>query len=278
MFQSLLAQDNFLTEEISDNKISASAKKIYTIGVVPQFEARRLASIWMPLLKQLSIKTGHQFELHGASSIAEFEKAFMMGKYDFAYMNPYHLILANQLQGYLPLVNDASKKLRGVLVVRKDSNINNASDLDGKIIAFPSPNALGASLQMRQELHDLFKINFIPNYVKTHDSVYLNVLLGDAEAGGGVGKTLKRQLPQYQQALKVIHKTAPVAPHPIAVHPRVDKKVSELFKEKIIEMGKHNTTKSMLARIPIKQISAISLEAYKPLEKMHLDRFYIAPK
>lgn len=253
-------------------------KKIYRVGVVPQFEARKLASIWLPILKHLSKETGYQFELEGASSIAEFEKAFMKGQYDFAYMNPYHLILANQLQGYQPLVNDASKKLRGVLVVRKDSKITSPKELNGKTIAFPSPNALGASLQMRQELHDIFNIKIKPNYVKTHDSVYLNVLLGDAEAGGGVGKTLKRQLPQYQEALKVIHKTNPVAPHPIAVHPRVDVKVSQLFKENILAMGQKNETQSLLVKIPIKQVSPISLDAYKPLKKVRLERFYVKPK
>jgi len=253
-------------------------QKIFKIGVVPQFEASRIALTWNPILKQLSHKTGYQFELVTSPSIAEFEKAFMKGQYDFAYMNPYHLILANQLQGYQPLVNDSSKKLRGVLVVRKDSPIKSPTELNGKIIAFPSPNALGAALQMRQELNDIFKIKITANYVKTHDAVYQNVLLGQAEAGGGVGKTLKRQLPQYQKALKVIHKTKPVAAHPIAVHPRVDKKVVAQVKDTLLAMGNDKQTKKLLAKIPMKKIGSVGLEDYKPLEAMKLERFYVKPQ
>jgi phosphonate transport system substrate-binding protein len=248
------------------------------VGVVPQFEARKLASIWIPILKHLSEETGLKLELEGAPNINKFEKKFMAGAHDFVYMNPYHFILGNELQGYLPLVKDASKKLRGVLVVKKDSPVKNVSELEGGKIAFPSPNALGASLQMRQELHDIFKIKIIPIYVKTHDSVYLNVLLGETQAGGGVGKTLKNQKIEYQNSLRVIYKTTPVSPHPIAAHPRVSKVDIEKMKEALMKMGKSNRTRALLAGIPINQVSIATLEDYEPLKRMNLERFYVKPE
>lgn len=255
-----------------------SADRVYSVGVVPQFEARRLASIWHPILDHLSHETGMQFELKGAPTIADFEKAYAKGAYDFVYMNPYHLIVANKLQGYLPLVKDLSKKLRGVLVVNKSSGIKNVKELNGKEIAFPSPNALGAALQMRQELHDNFDITFTPRYVKTHDSVYLNVILKKTAAGGGVGKTLKRQSQQIQKNLIVIHKTLGVSPHPLAVHPDVPEEVAKQVQEILLMMGKSEKSKKLLAQIPIKEIGHAILSEYKPLEKMGLERFYVKPK
>ena len=83
----------------------------YTVGVVPQFNARTLQSIWTPILQELERRTGHRFELRGSKNISAFEKQFMNGEFDFAYMNPYHFVKANKQQGYLPLVRDTGKRL-----------------------------------------------------------------------------------------------------------------------------------------------------------------------
>ena len=252
-----------------------SAGPVYTIGVVPQFEARRLRQIWQPILNQVEKQTGEKFELVGSPTIPTFEAEFLDGEFDFAYMNPYHLVIAFRQVGYRPLVRDVGRKLFGVLVASKTGNIEKISDLAGKIIAFPAPNALGASLQMRQELTDNFGLDFSARYVKTHDSVYLNVLLGEASAGGGVAKTLNQQKEKIRNSLKVIHKTVPVAPHPFAVHPRVSKEVADKVKKAFLNLGTTPSGREMLSKIPIKQIGEARMADYAPLEKMGLERFYV---
>jgi len=254
----------------------AASEKTYTIGIVPQFEAKKLRRIWLPVLKELEVKTGFKFQLIGAPTISAFEKEFLSGKFDFSYMNPFHLLIAHDSQGYMPLLRDHSKKLQGVLVVRKNSSINSVAQLNNKTIAFPSPNALGASLQMRAELHDKFKLNIKPVYVKTHDSVYLNVFLKQTAAGGGVEKTLKKQKQQLHESLKIIHKTTPVAPHPIAVHPRVPKQDREKVINAFFELANSADGKKLLASIPIKKLGNARMEHYKPLEAMNLKRFYVS--
>ena len=126
--------------------------------MVPQFDARRIKTVWRPILDRVAKQAGVSFDLEGAPSIPDFEKAFESGVYDFAYMNPYHLIVANDTQGYLPLVRDYSNLLHGIIVVRKDSPIENVKQLDGKKVAFPAPNALGASLIPRAEFKRTFGI------------------------------------------------------------------------------------------------------------------------
>jgi len=251
--------------------------KVYTVGIVPQFEARKLHSIWRPILNLLEKKSGYKLDIRSSASIPEFEKDFIEGKFDFAYMNPYHLLIANEYAGYTPLVRDHGRKLYGVLVVKKDSNITDPKQLDGKTLAFPSPNAFGASLQMRQELHDLFGIKFKSNYVKTHDSVYLNVLLNEATAGGGVQKTLRRQKDQYKEMLRVIHKTKEVAPHPFVVLPKVPIEVRDRIRDALLEIAQSKKGQSLLSKIPMKKMGLASMNDYFPLKLMKLKRFYIAP-
>lgn len=251
---------------------------IYKVGVVPQFEARRLHQIWRPILDELQRHTGYRFELVGSPTIPAFENEFMAGAFDFAYMNPYHLMLAHDTEGYLPLVRDRGRTLYGILAVRKDSNVKDIKDikeLQGKVVAFPAPNALGASLQIRQELKDYFGVQVKPRYVKTHDSVYLNVVLRQAAAGGGVQKTLARQRPEVRNALRVIHKTTPVPPHPLAAHPRVPAIVRERVRNAMLKIGVDEEGRKLLLRVPIKQLGLTSIDDYLPLRDLGLQRFYL---
>ena len=255
------------------NISQAETTKVYTVGVVPQFEARRLYAIWKPLLDQLEKDTGLKFKFQGSPSIPAFEKKLLAGKFDFAYMNPYHLVWSQETEGYDPLVRDYSKKLHGILVVRKDDPITDIKQLDGKVLAFPAPNALGASLMMRAELHNKYAINIIPRYVKTHDSVYLNVLYKMATAGGGIQKTMNRQKPEIADKLRVLYRTHKVAPHPFGAHARVDNNVVKLVQQALLNMANTKTGVELLAKVPIKQIGTASMNDYIPLSRMHLKNF-----
>lgn len=250
--------------------------RTYIVGIVPQFDIREIKAIWQPIIADLTERTGYNFELQGSPSIPVFEQEFSRGKFDFAYMNPYHLIMANQAQGYIPIAKDHSRLLQGILVARKNSSIQRIGELDGKELAFPSPNALGASLLMRAELNDKFKIKVKPRYVKTHDSVYLNVVLGLTAAGGGVSRTLDKQAEEISSQLRIIYKTQSVAPHPISVHPRLTKAVQKNIYDALWSMAQSEQGKLKLAKIPIRQLGPAQLADYNPLKKMKLERFYAA--
>lgn len=268
---------SFLFFLLATSFIFADKEKVYTVGAVPQFEARVLYSNWTSISDYLNKKTGLKFQFKGAPDIQQFERAFMQGEYDLVYMNPYHFIIGEKSQGYIPIVKDHSKKLQGVLVVSKKSRIDNVEKLDGLQVAFPSPNALGASLQMRQEISDIFRIKIKPIYVKTHSSVYLNVLTQNTQAGGGVLKTLLKETNEHQKHLKIIHKTKAVAPHPIAVHPRVPKKDIKKIKTTFLEMNTDLEGKALLKKIPIKAVGKAEAKDYASIKKMKLERFYISP-
>ncbi len=247
----------------------------YIIGIVPQYEARKLHQVWQPILDYLTLETGYHFKIKGSPNIPNFENEFIRGEFDFAYMNPYHFVIARQQQHYIPLARDTGKTLQGILVVKKDSPITQVTQLKNSNIAFPAPNALGASLLIRQQLHDHFNIDFYSRYVKTHDSVYLNVLLGEVDAGGGVQNTLSRQPPEYQSALKVIYKTQQVKPHPFAVHPRVPQDVANRVKIALLKLGENPQGQLLLSKIPINKIGPATLEDYLPLKELGLERFTV---
>ena len=252
-----------------------AAEKTIRFGVVPQFDARRIQMIWQPVLDSLEEQTGIHFELVGSPSIPEFEKQFMAGEFDLAYMNPYHLLKAHEAQGYAPLVRDIGRTLFGIVVVRTDSPVLDVKGLDGKTVAFPAPNALGAALIPRAQFGEVFKIDIQPHYVRSHSSVYLNVVTGQTAAGGGVQKTLQAQPDHIQDALRVIYKTPQVAPHPVAAHTRVDDETRQRIREGFLQLGSMPKGRKLLAEIPIKQPGAATMKDYEPLRQMGLEKYYI---
>jgi phosphonate transport system substrate-binding protein len=224
----------------------------------------------------LEQRTGLTFKLVGSPKIPVFEQKYEEGAYDFAYMNPYHLLVAHDCQGYLPLVRDGGRMLKGILVVAKESPIQSVQELAGKRVAFPSPNALGASLLMRAELAKLQGVEVIPHYVQTHSSVYLHVALGQTAAGGGVAATLNSQKPEVREKLRILYETRPINPHPVSVHPRVPAADREKVQRALLEMAQTEKGAALLAKIPMRKAVAASLEDYTPMSAWGLEAFYVS--
>ena len=261
---------------LSISPLSASAEEtVYRFGVVPQFEPRKLANIWIPIIQELERRTGLKFRMVGSPKIPDFEVAFLSGDFDFAYMNPYHAMLAGEQQGYVPLVRDGGRRLSGVLVVSKDSPIQNIAELKGQKMAFPAPNALGASLLMRADLESIHSIKVKPLYVQTHSSVYLNVILNKVAAGGGVLGTLKNQKQEIQDKLRIIYTTREMVPHPLTAHPRVPQKHREAVRQAFLDMAATEEGRALLENIPMKRAIPATLDDYKALKTWGLESFYV---
>lgn len=250
-----------------------SSETVLTVGVVPQFEQRKLFRNWKPILTELEKLTGFKFNLVGSAKIPIFENQFNQGVYDIAYMNPYHVLKAHASQQYIPLVRD-SKNFKGVLVVNASSSIKSIKELTNKAIAFPSPNALGASLLMRSILIEKFKLNFKAKFVHTHSSVYLHVAKNMLVAGGGVDRTLAREPQLLQNNLRVIYKTPEIVSHPIVIHPRVPAAKREAIKAALFKLFSSSKGKELFSYIPINNLVAASIEDYQPLQKFNLDKYF----
>ena len=163
-----------------------AAATVYYFGVVPQQSSQKLAGKWGPICSYLSEKSGFRLRFTTAPDIPEFERRLLRGRYDFAYMNPYHYTVFSQKPGYLALAKQKDKQISGIIVVHKNSPYQDYRQLADQTIVFPSPAAFAASI-LPQTLFRNEGIPITPKYVKSHDSVYCNVAQGFFAAGGGRG-------------------------------------------------------------------------------------------
>lgn len=207
-----------------------------SFGLVPQQSAKKLARLWTPIFNYLSEKTGETIRFSTAQDIPTFEKRVLAGDYDIAYMNPYHYTVFHKVPGYEAIVRQKDKRIKGIVVVRKDSTLKELSELDKSTLAFPSPAAFAASVLPRAKM-ELDGMQIDPKYVSSHDSVYLGVARGFFVAGGGVMRTFKNTAPEVREQLRVLWTTPGYTPHSIAVHPRVKPEIVAKLKQALIAMN-----------------------------------------
>jgi phosphonate transport system substrate-binding protein len=250
-------------------------EKTYTVAIVPQFSSTQVYHDWTPILTKLQEFTGLKFELKIYGDFHRFESDFSKGVPDLVYLNPYHMLVAQKKQGYRPLIRD-NTNLSGILVARQDSPIKEIAELKGKTIAFPAPNALGASLYIRALLAEKFKIKINPVYVKGHQNVYRQVMLGDVIAGGGIKSTFNKEPDTIQSQLKIIYTTPEIASHPLASHSRVTAAVNKKIIAAILAMANDPETAKLLSAVQIpKPVVANFKRDYADLAKLKLDRYAV---
>ncbi len=244
-------------------------EKILTFGIVPQQSAITLAKNWGPILEKLSEDTGYKIVFRTAKNIPEFEQRVLNGEYDIAYMNPYHYTVFHQKPGYQAFAKQQDKRIRGIIVVKKDSNITDLKQLDGETLVFPSPAAFAASVIPRSSLKAM-GINITPQYVSSHDSVYLNVVKGLFPAGGGIERTLNNTDNAVRNDLKVLWRTPDYTPHAFATHPDLPKEVSDKVSSAMLALNDTDAGKTLLSRIKFKGIEAAQNEDWDDVRALNI--------
>ncbi|MBJ2128650.1 phosphate/phosphite/phosphonate ABC transporter substrate-binding protein [Alteromonas sp. IB21] len=217
-----------------------------TFGVVPQQSAKKMAEKWQPLIDYVSDFTGLDIQFKTAKDIPTFESDLALGKYDVAYMNPYHFVVFNESAGYRSLAHQRDTKIRGLIVVHKDSSIKTIDDLAGSEIAFPAPAAFAASIITSAHLRNS-NIPFIPRYVNSHDSVYLAVQRDFFNAGGGILRTLDTLPENVRKDLRILWTSEGYTPHPIATHPNMAEADRQAILNALIAVS-NDTSKSWLLK------------------------------
>jgi phosphonate transport system substrate-binding protein len=251
---------------------AADAPAAYTLAVVPYQLPLTLHRDWTPLARRLAARLGTPVELKVYPAFPEFEADLLQrGAPDFAFVNPYHQVLAKKRHGYLPLVRSRTATT-GVLVVRDDSPVRHVRELDGQTIGFPSPNAFGASLHIRAHLNE--RIGFQPRYLGSHSEVYRHVLLGEVAAGGGIRYTLEREPPELRRRLRVLYETEANVAHALAAHPRVSPAAREALRALVLELDRSADTRALLAPLQLADpVAADYARDYGPLERLGLERY-----
>ena len=249
---------------------SAEAKQ-RTVSIVPQFSASRIHSDYWPLLTEIGKRANICFKLDQQQSIPLFEKALKEGSIDYAFMNPYHQVMFNNI--YQPIIRDKKRLLTGIIVTNKQSDISSLEQLNGKTLLLPAPNAFAASLLTRAYL-DKKNIYFKPKYVKTHQNVYRGVARDSELMGGGVNNTFNRENNELRSNLDILFETQGYPAHPFSARKKLPLKEIENVQTIWLDIAKEPEMSSLFDQVQIKiPIKASYSKDYAQLKDLGLEKF-----
>jgi phosphonate transport system substrate-binding protein len=159
----------------------------YSFGVHPQRNPEKLYEVFGPVTDYLNAQLPDVLFIFEASRHYDsFDEKIAARHFDFLLPNPYETLLAID-RGYrvfAKMGRDAD--LRGLIVVRRDSDIRQVEDLRGKAVSFPAPTALAATMLPKYFLQTRgldIRRDIEARYVGSMESSLLNILRRNVAAG-----------------------------------------------------------------------------------------------
>jgi phosphonate transport system substrate-binding protein len=169
---------------------AAAQQKPYTFYVLNQRSVALTAQYWNPILTFVSRKSGVPLELKLTKTPQEGNALAEKGAYDFQYTNHFFTPERDRL-GWKVIARPAGPGIRSQIVVPEDSPIQTLYDLNGKDVAFVSPDAFaGYWLPMDALLRNKVKVNGVFTGNQEASSAQLKV--NKVAAAGVNGSVLAR--------------------------------------------------------------------------------------
>lgn len=238
------------SKDVSEVKTEKPKTQI-VFGVVPQQSPSTVLKNWSAFATKMSELTQLKWVIKTAPSISEFERRCLEGRYDVAYMNPYHYTVFAKKPGYRAFARQAQKRIKGILVVQKEDPAKSIDDLRGYAAAFPSPAAFAASLLTQATLKQK-KIPISVNFSNSHDSVYKNVATGIQQVGGGVMRTWRSTKAEFRDKLRILWTSPTYTPHAFAYHPRLSDSLRQRLSSAVQTLSKSSRDPSVFDPIRFK--------------------------
>jgi len=128
-----------LTAAMALHAPASAAEQRHAFYVLNQRSVALTAQYWNPILTHVSRKSGVPLDLKMAKTAKEGNDMAEKGEYDFLYTNHFFTPERDRL-GYKVIARPAGPGIKAQIVVPQDSPIQSLQDLDGKEVAFVTPD------------------------------------------------------------------------------------------------------------------------------------------
>jgi phosphonate transport system substrate-binding protein len=168
----------------------STGEQPYAFNVLNQRSIALSSQYWNPILLYVSRKSGVPLELKLAKTTKEGNLLAEQGAYHFLYTNHFFTPERDRL-GFRVIARASGAGIRGQIVVPKDSAIKTMQELNGKDVAFASPDAFAAYwLPMDALLKN--KINVKPIFTANQEAGLAQLKVGTVAAMGVNDSIIRR--------------------------------------------------------------------------------------
>ncbi|KUJ72286.1 phosphate/phosphite/phosphonate ABC transporter substrate-binding protein [Thiomicrospira sp. WB1] len=252
-----------------------SNKTVYTLGVHPLHNPKKLYSVFNPLAKYLSEHLdGVTIRVQASKDYPSYDEKLAQKAFDLTLPNPYQTITHYQY-GYQTLAQmGTNDNFRGLILVRKDSDVKTIDDLRGQKISYPAPTALAATMMPQYFLHQQgldLKNDTTTLYVGSQESSIMNVYLKLTAAGATwpiPWYDLQKNRPDIAKALKIGWQTEPLPNNSFSYRTEtVSARHAEKIQQLLTQLHTHERGRELLNLMNIKQVFPADNGTYEPIQR-----------
>lgn len=270
-------QDNKYEPKYSSEQ--TVSKQVLIFGVHPLHNPKRLFEVYQPLVDHLNAQLeGVTIKLEASRNYAAYNKKLFARHFDISLPNPYQTVQSlNYGYKVFGKMGD-DENFRGLILVRKDSLIKEVSDLKGKMISYPAPTALAATMMPQWYLHinglDINK-DIQNSYVGSQESSIMNVYLGKSVASSTwplAWNLFVQERPEILEKVKIMWETQSLPNNGLVVKEELDKKLVAQISTILFTLSSSKKGKELLKAINISKFEKANTQTYSKVVEF-LDKF-----
>jgi phosphonate transport system substrate-binding protein len=208
------------------------------MGIFPNTTAKQIVETYRPLANALEKTLHRHVEIYSAPNYKSFVDRTRQGQYDLLLTAPHFAWLARQDAGYQPLLKYTAP-VRGMLVVKADTNYRDLASLRGHTIAIADPLAV-IVLALQDELEQAglkHGIDYQTINSGTHINAALQVVNGRADAAMVGQNAVTLFPPELRQQLHTLMETRPLSSLTYLTHPRVREAEVKSIRETLLSFA-----------------------------------------
>ncbi|MCP5267409.1 MAG: phosphate/phosphite/phosphonate ABC transporter substrate-binding protein [Zoogloeaceae bacterium] len=208
------------------------------VAVVPYLTPGVLLKLFEPVRSHLAQEMQRPIELYTAPDIRTHVKRILLPDFD-AVITAAHMGRLAQLEaGYLPVAGFESP-LKGIISVRKESDIHSIADLKNRSLAINDRLVLVSIVTLQDMssrgvgLNDIKVVSAV-----TQNSSLLSVAQGDVDAAITANFTLNQIPEEQRQGMRIIHTTSTLPNVLFLANPKLPAAVRERMQQALVGFGK----------------------------------------
>ncbi|MFH2124313.1 MAG: phosphate/phosphite/phosphonate ABC transporter substrate-binding protein [Pseudomonadota bacterium] len=270
----LIACDSRKNESYSPVYTSTptNAQAVLIFGVHPLHNPQRLNEIYGPLVEYLNRNFPEiTIQLEASRSYEEFDRKLYSRHFHFALPNPYQTLKSLEHGYHIFAKMGDDEQFRGIIIVRKDSNINTVADLKGKVVSFPAPTALAATmmplyflhthgLNVNQDIRRLFS--------GSQESSIMNVYLRKSAAGATwppPWQSFAARNPKIAAELEVKWESPPLVNNGLVARDDLAPEMVDKVQALLLHLHTHEEGRQLLSALPLMRFESATDATYQPV-------------
>lgn len=231
-----------------------SVTPTYRLAPHPLYNPEKLGEAVFPLIDYLNRKAPEiHIDLESSRDYQAFEQKIRAREPEILMPNPWQTLEAIKVGYHVIAMWGDAEDFKGLIIVRRDSDIKIPADLKGRVVSYPSPTALAAAIMPQYFLHkngidinrDIHNV-----YVGSQESSIMNVQLGKAAAGATwppPWRLFQKEHPAEAAKLKVIWETPPLMNNSVMVRDDVPQLVRQKIRQALLDLNLTQQGKTILA-------------------------------